>query len=83
MNIIHEPWKLNHIEQQFYNCEIGKDYPFPIVDIEESRKRASEIVWSFRNKSEVKIEGKRILNKHVQNPNKLKNARSKKTASSK
>jgi hypothetical protein len=31
----------------------------------------------------VKIEGKRILNKHVQNPNKLKNARSKKTASSK
>ena len=82
-NIIHEPWKLNLIEQQFYNCEIGKDYPFPIVDIEESRKRASEIVWSFRNKSEVKIEGKRILNKHVQNPNKLKNARSKKTASSK
>jgi deoxyribodipyrimidine photo-lyase len=82
-NLIHEPWKLNLIEQQFYNCEIGKDYPFPIVDIEESRKQASEIVWSFRNKSEVKIEGKRILNKHVQNPNKLKNARSKKTASSK
>lgn len=48
--LIHEPWKLNLIEQQFYKCEIGKDYPEPIVDIEETRKYASDIVWSFRNK---------------------------------
>ena len=67
--LIHEPWKLNPIEQQFYNCEIGKDYPFPIVDIEETRKKASDIVWSFRKKDEVKIEGRRILNKHVSHPN--------------
>jgi deoxyribodipyrimidine photo-lyase len=38
VNLIHEPWKLNPIEQQFYNCEIGKDYPEPIVNIEETRK---------------------------------------------
>ena len=48
--LIHEPWKLNLIEQQFYKCEIGKDYPEPIVNIEETRKYASDIVWSFRNK---------------------------------
>jgi len=48
--LIHEPWKLNLIEQQFYKCEIGKDYPAPIVDIEETRKYASDIVWGFRNK---------------------------------
>lgn len=77
--LIHEPWKLNAIEQQFYNCEIGRDYPFPIVDIEETRKKASDIVWSFRKKDDVKEEGKRILKKHVSNPNKPKNARSKKT----
>lgn len=64
-NLIHEPWKLNAIEQQFYNCEIGKDYPMPIVDIEETRKYASDIVWSFRKKDSVKVEGKRILKKHV------------------
>lgn len=79
VNLIHEPWKLNAIEQQFYNCEIGKDYPEPIVDIEETRKKASDIVWSFRKSPAVKVEGKRILVKHVSNPNKLKNARSKKT----
>ena len=76
--LIHEPWKLNPIEQQFYNCEIGKAYPFPIVDIEETRKFASDKVWSFRKKKEVIEEGNRILDKHVSNPNKPKNARSKK-----
>jgi deoxyribodipyrimidine photo-lyase len=69
VNLIHEPWKLNLIEQQFYNCEIGTDYPEPIVNIEETRKYASDIVWSFRKKDEVKEEGKRILKKHVSNPN--------------
>jgi deoxyribodipyrimidine photo-lyase len=70
---------MNDMEQQFYNCEIGENYPEPIVNIEETRKYASDIVWSFRKKEEVKEEGKRILQKHVTNPNKPKNARSKKT----
>lgn len=68
-NLIHEPWKLNLIEQQFYNCEIGKDYPLPIVNIEETRKYASDVVWSFRKKEAVKEEGMRIISKHVNNPN--------------
>lgn len=64
-SLIHEPWKLNPIEQQLYRCEIGTDYPAPIVNIEETRKQASDIVWSFRKKNEVKEEAKRILKKHV------------------
>jgi deoxyribodipyrimidine photo-lyase len=70
---------MNEMEQQFYNCEIEKDYPAPIVNIEETRKYASDIVWSFRKKDDVKEEGKRILQKHVSNPNKPKNAKNKKT----
>ena len=74
IELLHEPWKMNEMEQQFYKCIIGKDYPAPIVDIEETRKYAADIVWSFRKKDEVKQEGKRILKKHVNNPNrKLKN----------
>ncbi len=72
LSLIHEPWKMNEMEQQFYNCQIGKDYPNPIVNIEETRKYASDIVWSFRKKEEVKQEGKRILQKHVSNPNSKK-----------
>ena len=63
--LIHEPWKLSAIEQHLYNCTIGIDYPFPIVNIEETRKYASEIVWSVRKNYLVKKEGKRIVNKHV------------------
>ena len=64
-NLIHEPWKLSLIEQLLYECEIGKDYLAPIVDIEATRKRASDIIWSFRKTDEVEAEGKRILKKHV------------------
>ncbi len=75
--LIHEPWKLNPIEQQFYHCEIGKEYPFPIVDIEETRKYASDIVWSFRKNQGVKDEGQRILKKHVSPSNRTQKRKNK------
>jgi deoxyribodipyrimidine photo-lyase len=64
-NLIHQPNKLSPIEQQMYQCEIGKHYPAPIVDLEETRKIASKLVWSFKKTKEVKMEGQRILAKHV------------------
>ena len=51
--LVHEPWKLSLIEQDLYACEIGKDYPLPIVDVEESRKHASEIMWQYRGKRKL------------------------------
>ncbi|CAN1491070.1 PhrB Deoxyribodipyrimidine photolyase [Flavobacteriaceae bacterium] len=83
LSLLHEPWKMNSIEQQFYNCEIGKEYPSPIVNIEETRKYASDIVWSFRKKDEVREEGKRILKKHVSNPNSKKSSLKSKKKTSK
>jgi deoxyribodipyrimidine photo-lyase len=70
LHLIHEPWKISPIEQEFYKCRIGIDYPAPIVDLDESRKHASDIVYQFRKGSLVKIEGERILQKHVSRPNK-------------
>jgi deoxyribodipyrimidine photo-lyase len=63
--LIHEPWKMGLMEQHMYNVIIGKDYPNPIVDIEATRKAASDVVWRFRKTDAVKKEGKRILKKHV------------------
>jgi len=83
-HLIHEPWKLSWMEQQLYGCEIGTDYPAPIVDLEETRKQASDIIWGFRKNDEVKIEGQRILKTHVsQTAKRTTNARSKKTTPSK
>lgn len=47
-HLVHEPWKMSLMEQQLYQCEIGKDYPAPIVDVEATRKHASDVVWSLR-----------------------------------
>ncbi len=63
-HLIHEPWKLSVIEQQLYHCEIGKDYPFPIVDIDATRKYASDIIYSYRKKEAVVIAAKQITAKH-------------------
>lgn len=71
-SLIHEPWKLSILEQNIYAVIIGKDYPKPIVDVEATRKAASDVVWSFRKKDAVKREGARILKKHVNTSVKLK-----------
>ncbi|MFD2909160.1 deoxyribodipyrimidine photo-lyase/cryptochrome family protein [Flavobacterium ardleyense] len=62
---VHEPWKLTPIEQLFYDFEIGRDYPFPIVNLDEARKFSSDFFWSMRNDEAVKKDGKRIVDKHT------------------
>lgn len=62
---VHEPWKLTPIEQMLYDFEMGSDYPFPIVNLEEARRFSSEFFWSIRKNKEVKLDGKRIVEKHT------------------
>ena len=62
---VHEPWKLTPIEQVFYNFEIGRDYPFPIVNLEEARRFSSEFFWNRRKEIETQIDGRRIVAKHT------------------
>jgi deoxyribodipyrimidine photo-lyase len=62
---IHEPWKMTAIDQALCNTIIGKDYPTPIVDLEESGKAARTNIWSHRNNEEVKKENYRILATHT------------------
>ncbi len=62
---VHEPYLMTEMEQQFYNFKLGEDYPFPIVDIEETRKKASDVLWNLRKNRMVKQESQRILRKHT------------------
>ena len=73
--LIHEPWKMSAMEQDFYQVIIGKDYPSPIVDIEATRKTASDQVWGFKKTTAVKTEGSRILSKHVNTSGRRTSAR--------
>ena len=37
---IHSPWEMSIEDQKKYNFILGKDYPSPIVDLSDTRKRA-------------------------------------------
>ncbi len=62
---IHEPWKLSEADQKGFGCIIGSDYPLPIVEIEQTRKFASDAMWKHRKADAVKSEGQRIVQKHT------------------
>jgi len=61
----HQPYLMTSMEQQFYNFKLGEDYPYPIVDIEATRKKAGDTLWNMRNNKKVIEESKRILKKHT------------------
>ena len=62
---VHEPYLMTEMEQAFYNFKLGVDYPKPIVDIKENRKRASDILWNMKKDPEVIEESFRILKRHT------------------
>lgn len=63
--LVHEPWTMTVMEQQMFGCEIGHDYPEPIVDIAETGKSARAMLWQWRSHPDVKQESQRILQRHV------------------
>ena len=48
-----------------YWFELGRDYPNPIVNLEEARKFSNDFFWSMRKNESVKKDSKRILAKHT------------------
>jgi len=61
----HKPWELTPLEQEEYKFHLGKNYPQPIIDLEKAGKKAREVIWSMRKDATVKLESKRILQKHT------------------
>tara|TARA_R110001632_G_scaffold39718_8_gene99357 strand:+ start:1648 stop:2544 length:897 start_codon:yes stop_codon:yes gene_type:complete len=61
----HEPYLMTPLEQQLHNFILGENYPLPIVDIKKNRKKASDVLWNMKKKSEVINESKRILIRHT------------------
>ena len=45
---IHKPYKMNELEQNNCDVQIGEDYPSPIVNHDEERKKAVEIFEEAR-----------------------------------
>ncbi len=65
IHFAHEPYLMTPLENEFNNFHLGKDYPHPIVNIKESRKKASKILWNMKKDPLVQKENIRILSKHT------------------
>jgi deoxyribodipyrimidine photo-lyase len=61
----HEPWKITGIESGLYQFELGRDYPKPIVNMEETYKKASAILHQHLKRADVQKEAGKILKKHT------------------
>ena len=64
-DLVHAPWQLSELEQAMYGFTLGKDYPKPIVDLNQSAKSARDKIWSYRNAPAVQKGKKQILKTHV------------------
>jgi deoxyribodipyrimidine photo-lyase len=64
-DLLHEPWKMNSLEQQFYRCTLGKDYPLPIVPPQHNKVLVDKL-WEIRKTELARYAAKGILEKHTQ-----------------
>jgi len=62
---IHEPYKMTYLDQKFNDFEVGVSYPKPIVNMERTRKFASDFLWKMKKNPLVKEESFRILKLHT------------------
>lgn len=63
--LIHTPWNLTPMEQQFYGFYLGVNYPNPIVDLKKTTVHAAEILWKTLKSKENRSAAKEILGRHV------------------
>ena len=63
--LVHQPWTITPMEESLYNFQPGVQYPNPIISLESSRKKASDILWNLQKNGLVRKESKRILQRHT------------------
>jgi deoxyribodipyrimidine photo-lyase len=62
--LLAEPWKMTQLEQEEAHCQLGVDYPLPVVEEKAALKFAKDQLYGLRKTDEAKQESKAIMNKH-------------------
>ena len=63
LEFIHKPWELTAMDQAFYNVEIGKNYPSPIVNEKEAGKAGRDFIWAMQKDPAVRSNIPEVLMK--------------------
>ena len=59
-----EPHKMNQMEQTLFGCQIGKDYPAPIVDHKERYKAARDRIHNQKRLPSTRKASAEVFQKH-------------------
>ena len=63
--LIHEPWKINFLEEKEYNFRLGNDYFEPIIDNKIRTKFAKDMIWSVRKNPKAQEISEKIVLQHA------------------
>jgi len=63
--LVHEPWKINFLEEKEYKFKLDKNYFKPIIDNKLRTKFAKDMIWSVRKKPEAKEISEQIVIQHA------------------
>jgi deoxyribodipyrimidine photo-lyase len=59
-----EPHRMTAMEEMFYNCKIGKDYPAPIVDHKTRYSLARDRIHAVKRQAATQAESAKVFQKH-------------------
>ena len=62
---IHDPWNMPPMEAMMIGFELGRDYPFPLVDLEVAVKNNGEKLYQWKKSQSARNYVSEILDKHV------------------
>jgi deoxyribodipyrimidine photo-lyase len=63
-NWIHCPWLLSCDQQIQYLCQLGVNYPHPVIDPDAAAARARRELWAVKGSAECRAYAVHILRKH-------------------
>lgn len=61
---VHCPWLLSGEQQILFDCRLGVDYPWPIIDPDASAAHARKELWAIKGSAECRKYAAQILRKH-------------------
>ena len=65
VHLAHQPWLITPMEETIYQFKIGKDYPFPIIDLNKDLQKNKDALWAMRKNELVRAENVRMVNTHT------------------
>ena len=64
-HLVHEPWKINYLEEKELNFTIKNKYVERIIDNKISTKLAKDKIWKIKKSKEAFLISKDIIKKHA------------------